>query len=100
MTQPEITFLIAHYNCPEFTGICLDSIRHFCPIPYQIMVGDNWSKPEYLTNLRRLLHAEDEFYQFNKPAWHTDVLIPLSILNPWTLPGMVALHFGVIRTSR
>jgi glycosyltransferase involved in cell wall biosynthesis len=74
LNESKVTFLIAHYNCPEFIEICLDSIRRFCSIPYQITVGDNGSKPEYLDKLHRLLQPGDELYEFSKPDWHTDIL--------------------------
>jgi glycosyltransferase involved in cell wall biosynthesis len=74
MNHPDLTFIIAHYNEPDFLELCLESIRQWTPLPYRILVGDNDSLPEQAAAARRLLSAEDRLLSFPRPFHHHTIL--------------------------
>ena len=73
MPNAEITFLIAHYNCPDFLDLCLDSIRRNCPIPYHIMVGAR--DYCFIRNSPRMVHIS--FLLLDKIRIDEHLLAPL-----------------------
>ena len=64
----KVAIIIVTYNCPEFVEICLDSVRHYSTIPYEIIVVDNASEQplvDYLKqqeNLKLIINKENKLW--------------------------------------
>jgi len=54
LVKGKATICVANYKTPEFTRLCLRSIRKFTKYPYEVIVVDNNSQDESLEYLRRL----------------------------------------------
>ncbi|MHC4148809.1 MAG: glycosyltransferase family 2 protein [Planctomycetota bacterium] len=54
LLKGKATICVANYKTPDFTKLCLRSIRKFTNYPYQVVVVDNDSQDESLEYLRGL----------------------------------------------
>jgi GT2 family glycosyltransferase len=50
LIKAKATICIVNYKTPDFTKLCLRSIRKFTDYPYEVIVVDNGSNDESLDN--------------------------------------------------
>ena len=66
--QPKVAIVIVTYNALEFVKICLESVRRYTTMAYELIVVDNCSEPavrsylQGLSNVKLILNEENQLW--------------------------------------